>query len=140
MILLPPRSTRTDTLFPYTTLCRAIRDGWRAGNAGLVREEQWNRMFDQYAVRHPELAEELVRRSHAELPEDFAAAADKYIAKLQADGPKVASRKASQMAIEAFAPMLPELVGGSADLAGSNLTLWSGSKSVATDEIGRAPV
>src|SRR3546814_2566825 len=91
-------------------------------------------MFDQYAVRHPELAEELVRRSHAELPEDFAAAADKYIAKLQADGPKVASRKASQMAIEAFAPLLPELVGGSADLAGSNLTLWSGSKSVATDD------
>src|SRR3546814_5559366 len=95
---------------------QVIRDGWRAGNAGLVREEQWNRMFDQYAVRHPELAEELVRRSHAELPEDFAAAADKYIAKLQADGPKVASRKASQMAIEAFAPLLPELVGGSADL------------------------
>src|SRR3546814_20345810 len=63
-----------------------IRDGWRAGNAGLVREEQWNRMFDQYAVRHPELAEELVRRSHAELPEDFAAAADKYIAKRPEEG------------------------------------------------------
>src|SRR3546814_707991 len=91
-------------------------------------------MFDQYAARHPELAEELVRRSHAELPEDFAASADAYVAKLQADGPKVASRKASQMAIEAFAPLLPELVGGSADLAGSNLTLWSGSKSVATDD------
>src|SRR5690606_6348536 len=109
-----------------------IRDGWRAGNAGLVREEQWNRMFDQYAARHPRLAEELVRRSHAELPEDFAAAADAYIAKLQAEGPKVASRKASQMAIEAFAPLLPELVGGSADLVGFNLTLWSGSKSVVT--------
>src|SRR5690606_14445759 len=83
---------------------------------------------------HPELAEELVRRSHAELPEDFAASADAYVARLQADGPKVASRKASQMAIEAFAPHLPELIGGSADLAGSNLTLWSGSKSVATDD------
>ncbi len=110
-----------------------IRDGWRAGNAGLVREEQWNRMFDQYAARHPELAEELVRRSHAELPEGFAAAADAYVARQQAEGKVVASRKASQMAIEAFAPHLPELIGGSADLASSNLTLWSGSKSVATD-------
>ncbi|HEU4773708.1 MAG TPA: transketolase C-terminal domain-containing protein, partial [Lysobacter sp.] len=78
-------------------------------------------------------AAELIRRSHAELPDGFAAAADAYIAKLQADGPVVASRKASQMAIEAFAPHLPELIGGSADLAGSNLTLWSGSKSVTTD-------
>ena len=111
-----------------------IRDGWRAGNAGLVREEQWNRMFDGYAARHPELAVELIRRSHAELPEDFAAAADAYIARLQATGPVVASRKASQMAIEAFAPLLPELIGGSADLAGSNLTLWSGSKSVVGDD------
>ncbi len=111
-----------------------IRDGWRAGNAGLVREDQWNTLFDAYAAQHPQLAEELIRRSRAELPEDFAAQADAYIAKLQADGPAVASRKASQMAIEAFAPLLPELVGGSADLAHSNLTLWTGSKSVATDD------
>ncbi|MBJ6981449.1 transketolase [Luteimonas sp. MC1572] len=114
-------------------LPQAIQDGWRATGAGLAREAQWNQMFDAYAARHPELAAELVRRSHAELPEGFAAAADAYVAKLQADGPTVASRKASQMAIEAFAPLLPELVGGSADLAGSNLTLWSGSKSVASD-------
>ncbi len=113
---------------------QAIRDGWRAGNAGLVREELWNQTFDKYAARHPAQAEELIRRSHGELPEDFAAAADAYIAKLQVDGPVVASRKASQMAIEAFAPLLPELIGGSADLAGSNLTLWSGSKSVASDD------
>ncbi|GGJ98987.1 transketolase [Luteimonas terricola] len=111
-------------------LPQTIRDGWRANNAGTVREEQWNRLFDGYAQRHPELAAELTRRSHAELPEGFSAAADAYIAKLQADSPKIASRKASQMAIEAFAPLLPELIGGSADLAGSNLTLWSGSKSV----------
>ncbi|PJJ97358.1 transketolase [Lysobacteraceae bacterium NML91-0213] len=112
----------------------AIQDGWRAGNAGLVREEQWNRLFDAYAQKYPEAAAELTRRSHAELPEGFAAAADAYIRKLQAEGPVVASRKASQMAIEAFAPHLPELVGGSADLAGSNLTLWSGSKDVASDD------
>ena len=85
-------------------------------------------------TRYPELADELVRRSRGELPEGFAAAADAYVAKLQADGPVVASRKASQMAIEAFAPLLPELIGGSADLAHSNLTLWKGSKSVASDD------
>ena len=107
-----------------------IRDGWRAGNAGLVREDQWNTQFDKYAARYPELAAELVRRSHAELPEDFAAAADAFAAKLQADGPSVASRKASQMALDAYGPLLPELIGGSADLAGSNLTLWKGSKDV----------
>jgi transketolase len=111
-----------------------ISDGWRAGNTGIVREEQWNRMFDGYARQYSQLADELVRRSHAELPEAFAGAAAAYIAKLQADGPVVASRKASQMAIEAFAPHLPELVGGSADLAHSNLTLWSGSKSVASTD------
>ena len=111
-----------------------IYDGWRAGNAGTVREEQWNRAFDKYAAQYPELAGELVRRSHGELPEGFAEVADAYVAKLQAEGKVVASRKASQMAIEAYAPLLPELVGGSADLAHSNLTLWSGSKSVATDD------
>ncbi|MFY2763616.1 transketolase [Arenimonas sp. MALMAid1274] len=109
---------------------QAISDGWRAGNTGLVREEQWNRLFDAYAKAHPELAAELVRRSHAELPEGFAEAAQAYIAKLQLDGPVVASRKASQMALDAFGPLLPELIGGSADLAHSNLTLWKGSKSV----------
>jgi transketolase len=111
-----------------------IRDGWRAGNAGLVREDQWNTLFDKYAARHPELAAELTRRSHAELPAGFAAAADAYIAKLQADGQTIASRKASQMAIETFAPLLPELLGGSADLAHSNLTLWKGSKTVVGDD------
>ena len=108
-----------------------IRAGWLAKNAGTVREHHWNTLFDRYAEAYPALADELVRRSRNALPEGFAAAADAYIAKLQAEGPVVASRKASQMAIEAFAPMLPELLGGSADLAHSNLTLWKGSKSVA---------
>ena len=113
---------------------QAISDGWRAGNSGLVREEQWNRLFDAYAKAYPEQAAELVRRSRGELPEGFDAAAQAYVEKLQLDGPVVASRKASQMAIEAFAPLLPELVGGSADLAHSNLTLWKGSKSVTSDD------
>ncbi|TXI50387.1 MAG: transketolase [Lysobacter sp.] len=113
---------------------QSLRERWSAKEAGQGREERWNRAFERYSAQHPELADEFVRRMHGRLPEHFAAAADAYIAKLQAEGPVVASRKASQMAIEAFAPLLPELVGGSADLAHSNLTLWSGSKSVASDD------
>ena len=111
-----------------------IRAAWRAGNAGLVREHQWGQLFDAYAARYPAEADELVRRSSGDLPEGFGADAEAFIARLQADGHSIASRKASQMAIEAFAPLLPELVGGSADLAHSNLTLWKGSKSVAGED------
>jgi transketolase len=120
--------------YPPFEIPQAISDGWRAGNTGIVREEEWNRAFDAYARQYPELAAELIRRSHGELPEGFAEAAQAYIAKLQADGPVVASRKASQMALDAFGPLLPELIGGSADLAHSNLTLWKGSKSVTSSD------
>ncbi|HEY4555245.1 MAG TPA: transketolase, partial [Lysobacter sp.] len=111
-----------------------VAGAWRANDAGAAREQAWNEAFERYAAQFPEQAAELTRRLRGELPDGFVDAADAYIAKLQADGPVVASRKASQMAIEAFAPLLPELVGGSADLAHSNLTLWKGSKSVATDD------
>jgi len=111
-----------------------IYDGWRAGNTGAAREEEWSQSFERYARAFPALAAELVRRSRGELPEGFADVAEAYAAKLQAEGPVVASRKASQMAIEAYAPHLPELIGGSADLAHSNLTLWTGSKSVAGND------
>ena len=129
-------ATREALHWPYPAfeIPQELRNGWRAGNAGLVREDQWNTLFDAYAARYPVEADELVRRSKKELPDAFEANAQAYIEKLQAEGPVVASRKASQMAIEAFAPQLPELVGGSADLAHSNLTLWKGSKSVASDD------
>ncbi len=112
----------------------AVYDGWRATSQGNARETQWQDLFERYAAAHPDLAKEFLRRSSGELPANFDALAGQYIAKLQSDGPVVASRKASQMAIETFAPLLPELVGGSADLAHSNLTLWKGSKSVASDD------
>ncbi len=111
-----------------------IAQAWRANDAGTLREAAWERLFDAYAARFPSEAAEFSRRMRGELPADFLAQADAYIEKLQADGPVVASRKASQMAIETFAPLLPELIGGSADLAHSNLTLWKGSKSVASDD------
>ncbi len=111
-----------------------IYAGWRAGDAGNAREDRWNALFGQYTAQFAGEAAELSRRSRGELPQGFTESANAFIAKLQAEGPVVASRKASQMAIEAFAPLLPELVGGSADLAHSNLTLWKASKSVATDD------
>ncbi|UNK50899.1 transketolase [Lysobacter sp. S4-A87] len=112
----------------------AIYDGWRVRSTGVQREQEWDQLFSAYQSQYPELAAELTRRASGALPEGFVEAADAYIAKLQAEGPVIASRKASQMAIETFAPLLPELIGGSADLAHSNLTLWKGSKSVATDD------
>ncbi|MEA9737485.1 transketolase [Xanthomonas campestris pv. raphani] len=111
-----------------------IYAGWRAGGTGTLRQAEWEQLFDKYAKQYGEQADELTRRSRGELPADFFAQADAYIAKAQEDGQTIASRKASQLAIEAFAPLLPELVGGSADLAHSNLTLWKASKSVATDD------
>ncbi|MBN6152310.1 transketolase [Xanthomonas sp. AmX2] len=111
-----------------------IYDGWRAGGTGTLRQAEWEQAFDKYAKQYPNEAAELIRRSHGELPADFIAQADAYIAKQAAEAQTIASRKASQMAIEAFAPLLPELIGGSADLAHSNLTLWKNSKSVALDD------
>ncbi len=129
-------ATRAALNWPHEAfeIPQALRDRWSAQAAGGLREVQWNRLFERYTAHYPELAEELIRRVDGELPDGFGAAADAYIAKLQAEGPVVASRKASQMAIETFAPLLPELVGGSADLAHSNLTLWKGSKSVTSSD------
>jgi len=107
--------------------------GWRARDLAAA-ESAWNARFAAYKAAHGDAAAEFERRMAAELPGGFGADADAFIARLQQDGPVIASRKASQNAIEAFAPLLPELVGGSADLAHSNLTLWKGSKSVATND------
>jgi transketolase len=111
-----------------------IRSAWDARERGAKAEAAWNARFAAYKAALPELAAEFERRMAGELPTDFAQVAKDYIAKLQAEGPVVASRKASQMAIEAFAPRLPELVGGSADLAHSNLTTWKGQKAVTTSD------
>ncbi|WP_414829882.1 transketolase [Alteromonas sp. H39] len=111
-----------------------IYAGWNAKDAGQKAESAWNEKFDAYAKAYPELAAEFKRRVAGELPESFAADADKIIADLQANPENIASRKASQNALNAFGPLLPELLGGSADLAGSNLTIWSGSKGVEKDD------
>ena len=129
-------ATRAALEWPYGPfeIPADIYAGWNKVEAGKALEAEWNALFDAYAAQYPEQAAELKRRASGELPADFAAQADAYIAKVQAEGPVIASRKASQNAIEAFAPLLPELVGGSADLAHSNLTLWKASKSVSSTD------
>jgi len=104
-----------------------IYAGWNARDKGAARERAWDEAFAAYAAAHPELAAELKRRLAGELPQDWAEKSQAFVAKLQAEGPEVASRKASQMTLDAFGPLLPELLGGSADLAASNLTKWKGS-------------
>ena len=111
-----------------------VYQAWSAKEAGAAQENDWNQRFAAYAEAYPELAAELKRRLANELPADFAEHAQAYIEKLQAEPADIASRKASQNAINAFAPKLPELLGGSADLAGSNLTLWDGAKGIAADD------
>jgi transketolase len=109
-----------------------IYAGWDHRKAGDGAEQIWNAAFQKYAAVNPELAAEFSRRIAGDLPADWVEKSQAYIAKLQADGPDVASRKASQMTLDAFGPLLPELIGGSADLAGSNLTKWKGSLDAAT--------
>ncbi|EED3330886.1 transketolase [Salmonella enterica subsp. enterica] len=103
---------------------------WDAKAAGKLKEEAWNEKFSAYAKEFPQEAEEYTRRMRGEMPVDFAEKANEFIVKQQANPAKIASRKASQNTIEAFGPLLPEFLGGSADLAPSNLTLWSGSKPI----------
>lgn len=107
-----------------------IRAGWDALEAGAAAHGDWNAALERYRAAYPDLAAELERRLAGDLPEDFGASADAFIRQCQEDGAVVATRKASQMALEAYAPHLPEMIGGSADLAGSNNTIWSGSEDV----------
>jgi transketolase len=107
-----------------------IRAGWDARERGSAAEGSWQARFEDYRAEFPELAAEFERRIAGELPADWAEKAAEYIASVDAKAEKVATRKASQNALNGFGPLLPELLGGSADLAGSNLTIWSGSKGI----------
>ena len=110
-----------------------LYEGWSARDNGAAAQAEWNQTLDAYSNKFPDLAEELKRRTSGQLPVDFSDKADAYIAECQAKMEKIASRKASQNCLNAFGPLLPELLGGSADLAGSNLTIWSGSKDISAD-------
>ncbi len=112
----------------------AIYQAWNGVEAGKQAELAWNEKFTAYEAAYPELAKEFSRRMKGELPAEFDAKATAYIAELQQKGETIASRKASLNTLNAFGPMLPELLGGSADLAGSNLTIWSGAKGVSAED------
>nr|WP_319553165.1 transketolase [uncultured Vibrio sp.] len=107
---------------------------WDAIETGAAKEAAWNEKFDAYAAAYPAEAAELKRRLNGELPAQWEEKANQIIADLQANPANIASRKASQNALEAFGQMLPEFMGGSADLAPSNLTMWSGSKSLEAED------
>ena len=110
--------------------------GWDNKDAGAAAESDWDARFAAYAAEFPAEAAEYTRRINSELAADWDAGADAFIASVDAEGATIASRKASQNAIEGLAKITPEFLGGSADLAGSNLTLWSGATPVIKDPAG----
>jgi transketolase len=107
-----------------------IRKIWDAREKGFAAESAWKEDLVRYEEAHPELAMELVRRLKGQLPGHFAGIAADYVRACQDKGEAIASRKASQNCLAAFGQHLPEMIGGSADLAGSNLTVWSGTTSI----------
>ena len=107
-----------------------VYEGWSAKETGAKYESDWNDRFENYRSEFPELATEFERRVSGELPKDWAEKSAAFIAAVDAKGETIASRKASQNTLNGFGPLLPELLGGSADLAGSNLTLWKGCKDI----------
>ena len=114
-----------------------IQTAWNGCARGASLESDWQAGFDAYRAAYPELADEFLRRLQGDLPADFAERADTFIAECLTAGADVASRKASQQTLNTMGPILPELLGGSADLAGSNLTLWEGAKGIsAADSAG----
>jgi len=121
---------------PPFEIPQAIYQAWDARPQGARLQGEWNQLFAKYSKQHPELAAEFLRRLGGTLPAGFHERVEALAATTKKKAENIASRKASQNAIEGLAPVLPELIGGSADLAGSNLTLWSGSKAVTRTEAG----
>ena len=111
-----------------------VREAWDATALGASHENEWRERFEAYRAEHPSLASEFERRMAGEFPQDWTENSQAFIDSVNADAVTVASRKASQLVLDGFGPLLPELIGGSADLAGSNLTLWSGSKGISRDD------
>jgi transketolase len=125
-------ATRQNIGWPYPAfeIPRQVYAAWDARARGAQQEQAWSERFAAYEKSYPDLARDYRRRMAGELPSDWKARSAELLQKINTKGESIATRKASQNAIEGLAPILPELVGGSADLTGSNLTLWSGSKPV----------
>jgi transketolase len=125
-------ATRSALNWPHPpfVIPASIGEAWDARSAGSKAEASWRELFQTYRTAHPDLADEFERRMDGTLPTNFAATAQDCVADMQSAATKQASRKASQMTLEKIGPVLPELIGGSADLSESNNTFWSGSKAL----------
>jgi len=133
------QATRVALNWPYPPfeIPAALYEHWDAKVKGAALENTWRDLFEAYQTTHPDLASEFIRRQIGLLPDDFALQANHFIAQTDRAAENIASRKASQQAIEVYAALLPELLGGSADLTHSNLTNWSHSKPItAHDKTG----
>jgi transketolase len=122
--------------YPPFVVPDAVYAGFDARERGKAEEDRWNKGFAQYRAAHPELARDFERRMRGDLPQSFPGALDALVAVQAAKAETIATRKASQQAIEALAKLLPEMIGGSADLTGSVFTNWSGSTVVTRDAPG----
>lgn len=120
--------------YPEFEIPQDIYSAWDCKEKGVNSESEWQKKFDAYQAAYPELAAEFTRRVSNQLPENWASFSQDFIQTLQANPQTIATRKASQNAIEAFGPLLPEFLGGSADLTPSNLTNWSGSKAITAQD------
>jgi transketolase len=116
--------------YPPFVVPEEIYAGWNARDKGATAEQEWSTRFAAYKKAHPELAAEFERRMAGKLPANWDAKSAEFIAAVDKKAETIASRKASQNALNGYGPLLPELLGGSADLAGSNLTIWSGSQDI----------
>ncbi|NUL37224.1 transketolase [Kosakonia sacchari] len=122
--------------YPAFEIPKEIYQAWDARERGAKKQQEWNEKFSAWAREYPDLAAEFTRRMSGELPESWEKTTTDWINKLQANPAKIATRKASQNTLNSYGPILPELLGGSADLAPSNLTIWSGSTSLKEDLAG----
>ena len=116
--------------YPPFVVPEEIYAGWNARDKGATAEQDWTTRFAAYKQAHPELAAEFERRMAGKRPSNWDVKASEFIAAVDKKAETIASRKASQNALNGYGPLLPELLGGSADLAGSNLTIWSGSQDI----------
>ncbi len=122
--------------YPPFEIPPVVYDAWNASESGARLEGDWNARFAAYRAAHPQLAAEFQRRTASSLPAAFAARAAALVRQQNDRAESIATRKASQQALEALAPTLPELIGGAADLTGSVFTNWSGSKTISATESG----
>jgi len=121
---------------PPFEIPKDIYKGWDARSRGVAFKANWDKLFKEYRASYPELADEFERRVQSKLPADWLKQSLAFIEKLSGEGAEIATRKASENTLNGFGPLLPELIGGSADLTGSNLTYWKGSRAVTRQDFG----